>query len=402
MANPWVVTKNDNSLKFVTIKNGVSRLADRHHRFKGLRILVFAIIYLIGVKSSIGIVQAQSSINEKTGNWLSPTSWVGGIPPGTLTGAEISASLLPSITINGTITANASLSLNQITTFLVEAGDTLVVNGDLALELITIYQIDGVMTVLGDFEVTQSTLVNFGSTAQVVVTGDSEINNIVSQNAAIGSQIYIYGTNDGTHAITNPGTLTDLQTNNPALFNFVGGTSLPIELAHFNATRILDHVRIEWTTASEINNSHFNVERSRDGSNWQTIAKVSGAGNSNSPRKYEYVDQRPILGLSYYRLKQTDFDGKYERFETVSVDSAVEEITIYPNPVAQGGSIYVQGVDLEQSVEKPILYNAQGQIFEPQLSRLHNLVRIDLSTMDSGLYWIRKQGGRVIGKFLIK
>lgn len=85
---------------------------------------------------------------------------------------------------------------------------------------------------------------------------------------------------------------------------------LPIELLGFTAFPVEGGlVRTEWSTASEMNNDYFTVERSRDAEHFEAIGDVEGAGNSTSTRHYAFVDDAPHPGLSYYRLRQTDFDG---------------------------------------------------------------------------------------------
>ena len=86
---------------------------------------------------------------------------------------------------------------------------------------------------------------------------------------------------------------------------------LPVELLSFTAIRRNDNVQLKWQTASETNNDFFNIERSEDGRHWQTLGKMDGAGNSSETLAYTWTDQSPLRGLSYYRLKQVDFDGRY-------------------------------------------------------------------------------------------
>jgi hypothetical protein len=78
-------------------------------------------------------------------------------------------------------------------------------------------------------------------------------------------------------------------------------------------------VKLDWATASELHNDYFTVERSMDGLNWENIIQIAGAGTSTNRNDYSEVDTRPIEGLSYYRLKQTDFDGQFTYSHAVSV-----------------------------------------------------------------------------------
>ena len=121
-----------------------------------------------------------------------------------------------------------------------------------------------------------------------------------------------------------------------------GFGSLPIELIDFNAIMNEDRVEVSWTTASEINNDYFIVERSEDAMDWVEVIKVSGAGHSVSIIDYFEIDNEPLRGLSYYRLTQVDFDGKQETFNIIPVENAIKGegiMNIYPNPVNKGECI---------------------------------------------------------------
>ncbi len=119
---------------------------------------------------------------------------------------------------------------------------------------------------------------------------------------------------------------------------------LPIELISFNAQLNGDVVEITWITASEINNDYFTVEKTKDIENFEVVAIVKGAGNSNSVKEYSAIDENPYEGVSYYRLKQTDFDGNYEYSDLVAVEyinSIPAVFNIYPNPVSEFENFYV-------------------------------------------------------------
>jgi hypothetical protein len=105
-------------------------------------------------------------------------------------------------------------------------------------------------------------------------------------------------------------------------------STLPIELIHFEATAASYSVDILWSTATEINNNFFTIERSPDMITWDIIGVVAGAGTTSAVHNYQFADQSPAAGLTYYRLKQTDFDGSFEYFAPVAVvfDHASEEI----------------------------------------------------------------------------
>jgi|GEM_PF-2804514 len=113
---------------------------------------------------------------------------------------------------------------------------------------------------------------------------------------------------------------------------------LPIELLSFDAKCDASSIKVQWETAAETNNQFFSIERSADGDVFETIGVVNGAGNSNAVLNYTFLDEKPLNGTSYYRLKQTDMDGRFEYFGPVSFTNNCSSdggstITVFNNPV---------------------------------------------------------------------
>lgn len=133
----------------------------------------------------------------------------------------------------------------------------------------------------------------------------------------------------------------------------VAAVALPIELVAFDAQSTGDAVELTWGTYTECNNDYFTIERGMDPGNWKEVISVKGAGCSNRYIEYYEIDLDPYEGVSYYRLKQTDFDGKYEYFniESVKVNGAASftDISIFPNPVCVGGVVTIDASKIEGS-----------------------------------------------------
>ncbi len=114
---------------------------------------------------------------------------------------------------------------------------------------------------------------------------------------------------------------------------------LPVEFVSFTARHENGKVELEWATASELNNDYFEIQRSANGQTFKTIGKVKGAGNANALLQYNYEDRNPLEGLAYYRLRQVDFDGKFDFSNIVSVVVPVTErdfqAYIIPNPTTE-------------------------------------------------------------------
>ncbi len=168
-------------------------------------------------------------------------------------------------------------------------------------------------------------------------------------------------------------------------------TPLPIELIAFDAEPAGAHtVRTRWSTASELNNDHFAVERSVDGVTWEVAGNIPGAGNSSAVLHYELVDQDAHGDLLYYRLRQTDNDGAFtlSDMRVVHMDEQVIGPVIYPNP---GEGLFTiawqEEVDARTRYE---LIDAAGRHVSVQFTTTSgHLTDFDLRGQPPGLYLVR-------------
>jgi hypothetical protein len=150
---------------------------------------------------------------------------------------------------------------------------------------------------------------------------------------------------------------------------------LPIELVSFTAKADNDVVLLEWITATEINNDYFTIERSNDGKSFETIAIIASSaenGHSNALLYYATRDNNPLPGLSYYRLKQTDFDGSFAYSDLVSVSygsSSEMAINVFPNPNS-GNSfrIALNGLTPYESLNMNIIDSFGKTLYKSQIS----------------------------------
>ena len=134
----------------------------------------------------------------------------------------------------------------------------------------------------------------------------------------------IIGASDVTCAAADGGTgtcpLVTADTCDDATNDFCATSVMPIVLTYFGANPLDNAVELKWTTASEENNDYFTIERSANGLEFEELSRVDGAGNSFEILDYRLLDKRPISGVSYYRLKQTDYDGTNATFKVVAVE----------------------------------------------------------------------------------
>jgi hypothetical protein len=110
---------------------------------------------------------------------------------------------------------------------------------------------------------------------------------------------------------------------------------LPVDLLSFTGQCNSNHIILNWTTATETNNDYFTIERSENGTDWETIGTVKSVGNSSANQNYSFTADESQNTISYFRLKQTDLDGNFEYFHTIQVNNCIKnttEVNIYPNP----------------------------------------------------------------------
>jgi len=186
--------------------------------------------------------------------------------------------------------------------------------------------------------------------------------------------------------------------------NAVG--TLPIQLLNFNCNYDDKHVLIDWETASETNNDYFSIERSKDCKNWELIENIKGAGNSISKLNYNTIDYQPLSGVSYYRLKQTDYDGKFTYSMIVSVNANENIITrVYPNPNKGNFIIDIKTFN-DDKVDIKVMNILGSCVYEENNVSLQNSYKtnVNLEGFNSGVYFviIQSKESRTVKKLIIQ
>lgn len=168
---------------------------------------------------------------------------------------------------------------------------------------------------------------------------------------------------------------------------------LPIDLLKFKATLLNREVMLEWTTAQELVNSGFDVQKSSDGATWSHLIWIDGSGNSSVLKDYFALDNNPHSGNNYYRLRQIDQDGSIEfsHIESVNVNSLAEQFKIYPNPAS--GTLYIEG-NRENAIT---VMNMSGMVLFND--RIENDYTIDISTLPQGIYFVQNSSTGEVLKF---
>ena len=174
-----------------------------------------------------------------------------------------------------------------------------------------------------------------------------------------------------------------------------GGAALPIELLNFEASMNGNKVTLTWTTATEINNDFFTVERTLDGISFEEVLEMPGAGNSNTPLTYIAEDNTPLPGTSYYRLKQTDYDGTFEYSSMVEVQNDyISDMNLYEITVASNTKVVLR-YQLTKEVRYDLfVYDITGKVVKHDVIYAEegpNEYILNVKSFESGTYFITLQ-----------
>lgn len=179
--------------------------------------------------------------------------------------------------------------------------------------------------------------------------------------------------------------------------------ALPVNYSFFKADNKSQHIHLTWQTHFEQNNDHFNIERSPDSKTWKTIGKVQGNGTTDEVKDYSFVDEKPLEGINYYRLKQVDYDGAYEYSSLVSVNMGKEEqINIYPNPVSSD-EVTFEFEAKQQEGTRLLVYHINGQLVkEVILGNDAKKVVVNINDLVKGMYMVHlvKEQSQLVQRFV--
>ncbi len=171
-------------------------------------------------------------------------------------------------------------------------------------------------------------------------------------------------------------------------------SSLPVELVSFSAIQEKDLLNLKWTTASELNNEKFQIEVSQDGQKFEKIGEQKGKGTTSELQNYSFTLENPHRGVSYYRLKQIDFDGQFEYSKVISIDfkEANDKVgKFYPNPSKSG----LISLDYFAQSEEDILisvFDITGKLVINQIRQIatgNNSLSFNFSEITSGIYFVK-------------
>ena len=167
---------------------------------------------------------------------------------------------------------------------------------------------------------------------------------------------------------------------------FTTAAAMPVELISFNVMSTKNKNTLLWQTATEINNSHFDIQRSNDSKTWNSIGQIDGKGNSLQAQDYAYVDEKPLNPTNYYRLKQVDFDNKFSYSPIVMVENNTLDISVFPNPA--NDYFYLKIPNTSDKKYKVQLINTKGQV-SFQMATKATFLKIEINDLLPGLYVLR-------------
>jgi len=192
---------------------------------------------------------------------------------------------------------------------------------------------------------------------------------------------------------------------NLGFWNNEDTTPLPVELISFTASVENKSLVLRWTTATETNNSRFEVERSSDNSSFQSVGSVPGAGSSTEIKNYTFIVADPLNGVQYYRLKIIDLNGSYSYSQSIKIDISFypEEFSLfqnYPNPFNPSTTIKY-ALPVESSVILTI-FNSLGEKIEEFdegiKSAGYHSINWQPKSLSSGMYFYSISGKSTDGK----
>ena len=199
--------------------------------------------------------------------------------------------------------------------------------------------------------------------------------------------------------------------NNPALFsdyslsNSVTQGNLPVTFLNFDGKLIDNKAQLTWSTATEINNKGFEVEKSSDGQSFAGIGFVRGNGTSSLVNNYKFTDIKVLSGSNYYRLKQVDIDGNFNYSSTIRLDFKNFDWAIFGNPISSNSWIQLQVAKTSNIAFQ--VYTIDGRLVKTinkgTVSEGTYSVPLNLGNAASGIYIVKLvSDNQIFSKKIIK
>jgi hypothetical protein len=375
------------------------------------------ITFLILLVCTINQSYSFNATSRVSGNWATPSTWMT-TRTGTITSTTssttitgVGTSYTSELNVGDVLMNNAGTIIGTIaaissnTSLTLSANALISVSGGALTSQIKpssgdVVNISGFNVTLAATETYTTLTVNLSASASSVLTltNTNSLNITTAGTINVGTGASISGGN-GSSRIYIGGTPI-FKGSNPAI---VGATSsngtfaLPITLINFTATIEGQKTILSWSTGTEKNNDYFTLEKTKDGLIFEEIQKIKGAGNSHNLLNYKTIDESIDAKPSYYRLKQTDFDGKSTVSDLVTAtpnNKEKMEFTLFPNPSnGQGFNIISNNTNNPVQTESlVIIYDSYGKIILEKTFSSNNgssFIEIDSNKkLTTGIYWV--------------
>lgn len=330
-----------------------------------VKITIFMLMVISVMVCSNGIAATRTWSGSVSTSWRNPNNWLEGFVPGSNDDVIFDA-------INSNLQSCILDTTTSIHSLYIDPGYG---------EIITIPE-EYSLSISGDISIYADVFSPWNNNSNIILNGsgnqtikitnpaswkfwDLTINKPTTDTVFLNSDIYVDDTLNRISGV--------IDTNG---YYITATTALPIELIRFDVFNSDDKVNIIWTTATEKNNNYFIIEKSQDCKYWITVDRIDGNGNSNTIINYSIFDYSPWIGMSYYRLTQVDYDGKFETFPIKSCWFN-EKFIIYPNPAKDYLIIPINHKNIA-------IYNQSGCMIMIAKEGSN-----DISKLSKGLYFIK-------------
>ena len=209
--------------------------------------------------------------------------------------------------------------------------------------------------------------------------------------SSVGTNCTDYYISASLAGVSGTGITTDYMGNTRAVIPRMGAWevngALPVTLISFTGNTLGYVNQLQWITANEINNSHFELERSANGVNYTLLAKINSRGNTSYNQYYRFNDAMPLNGRNYYRLKQVDKNGQlvYSEIICLTNNSLGVMISIHPNPTSGIVFMSTKNAMKEASIQ---LVDINGRVVMQQTNITGSSASFDISQQAAGIYFI--------------
>ena len=294
--------------------------------------------------------------------------------------------VITATTTNGAWSHASTWNLNRVPA----DNDTIVIPANITVKMKNPRSLDNVIIVVSGTLLLDGGKLNLNNSSRIILEPGGTVSGLShSEHITIGSVVKFYGDETAVTSLSYADSTTGVSPNGFRQ----AGSLLPVIFMNFYARRSAKDILLSWATAQEINNDHFEIERSADGRQWNVIAFVFGAGSSNTVNAYSYADKNITQAVVYYRIRQVDGNGhtQYSAVKAVRSNETVQAANIYV-AAKQTVAIDFSGDTKDNIVVKVI--DMKGQLIAQQAyPQAANRVTLQVNSTVAGIYVVQVKDG---------